>query len=324
MRAYGELWSNKALTLRVSMNLNLDPKGTASDNVDSTLSADELLQKLEEWGVGTGFGDRWLRLDGIGEFAIDGGFEGGLMREPYFELDGAPAPPGYVGQQRIPTAKFEQVMEGMARLNWRGTSHVVGDAGLDIVLAAYTKANAVKDIRPHRWILEHCHYTRPDQFAAIKKLGLSISTQFHPYVAGEMMAKNWGPQRAAQLMRVRDWLDAGIKVGGGSDYWEVPANPFSMMYFWVTRATEQGGVIGPEQKISRADALRLHTINDAYLTFDEDIKGSLEPGKLADFVILSGDILTVPEAKIKDLQALATFVDGKLVYRDPASRLPGL
>jgi predicted amidohydrolase YtcJ len=97
-----------------------------------------------------------------------------------------------------------------------------------------------------------------------------------------------------------------------------------MMYFWVTRATEQGGVIGPEQKISRADALRLHTINDAYLTFDEDIKGSIKPGKLADFVILSGDILTVPEAKIKDLQALATFVDGKLVYRDPASRLPGL
>jgi predicted amidohydrolase YtcJ len=125
-------------------------------------------------------------------------------------------------------------------------------------------------------------------------------------------------------MRVKDWLDAGINVGGGSDYYKVPANPFWMLHFWVTRATREGGVIGPEQRVSREEALRVMTVNNAYLTFEEDVKGTIEPGKLADFVILSDDILSVPEDRIKDLQALATFVDGRLVYKSPGIELSGL
>ena len=314
MRAYNELRAREGLTLRVAMNLSLDNR----------LSAEELIRQLEEWGVGTGFGDSWLRLDGIGEFGIDGGFEAALMSEPYHELAGAPAPPDYFGLQRIETEKFEKVMEGMARLNWRGSIHVVGDKGLDVVLAAYEKANQVKDIAPLRWILEHCHYTRPDQFAKIKELGLSISTQFHPYMSSNTMIRHWGPERAAQTMRLRDWLDAGLRVGGGSDWSLVPANPFWMIYFWVTRETRLWDVIGPEQRISREEALRVMTINNAYLTFEEDIKGSIEPGKLADFVILSEDILTIPEERIPDIEALATFVDGKLVYEATDAESLGL
>ncbi len=314
MRAYNELRAREGLTLRVSMNLSLDNRR----------SAEELIQQLEEWGVGTGFGDPWLRLDGIGEFGIDGGFEAALMSEPYHELAGAPAPADYYGLQRIETRKFEEVMVGMARLNWRGSVHVVGDRGLDVVLAAYEKANQAKDIGPLRWILEHCHYTRPDQFEKIKELGLSISTQFHPYMSSNTMIRHWGLERAAQTMRLRNWLDAGIRVGGGSDWSLVPANPFWMIYFWVTRETRLWDVIGPEQRISREEALRVMSINNAYLTFEEDIKGSIEPGKLADFVILSEDILTVPEEKIRDIRALATFVEGKLVYEAPDAESLGL
>jgi predicted amidohydrolase YtcJ len=311
MRAYTELWTNEDLTIRVSMNLSLDPER----------STEELIQQLEGWGVGTGFGDRWLRLDGIGEFGIDGGFEAALMTKPYEELGSAPAPAGYVGLQIMTTEKFEAVMGAMARLNWRASVHVVGDRGLDIVLGAYAKAKAVKDIGPYRWILEHCHYTRPDQFEAIKKLGLSISTQYHPYMAADTMSRNWGKERGSETMRVRDWIDAGIRVGGGSDWPMVPVSPFVMMHFFVTRETSSWGVVGPKQKITRAEALRMFTINNAYLTFDESFKGSIEAGKVADFVIISDDILAIPERSIKNIRALATFVDGRVVYTNPEFRL---
>ena len=93
-------------------------------------------------------------------------------------------------------------------------------------------------------------------------------------------------------------------------------NPFIPIYFYVTRKTETGTVLDPAQKISREEALRVSTINTAYLTFEEDVKGSIEPGKLADFLILSQDILTVPEEQIRSIQPLATYVGGRKVFGD--------
>ena len=302
MRVYEELWNRGEMTLRVSMNLSLDPQKPPS----------VLAQQLGEWGVSTGFGNEFLRLDGIGEFGIDGGFEGALMTKPYAATAGREE--GYHGLQRIPTGNFDQAMLVFNRLNWRACPHVVGDQGIDLVLDAYERANQDKPIARKRWLLEHCHYMRPDQIDRVRRLGLAISTQFHPYMAAATMIRHWGRERAGQSMRVRDWLRAGIRVGGGSDWSLVPANPFWMIYFWVTRDTRLWGVLGPEQRISREDALRLMTVNNAWLTFEENIKGSIEPGKLADLVILSDDILTVPDTRIKEIKPLATMVGGKLVY----------
>jgi predicted amidohydrolase YtcJ len=146
-----------------------------------------------------------------------------------------------------------------------------------------------------------------------------ISTQFHPYMAAQTMIDNWGQERASKAMRVRDWLDAGLRVGGGSDWTLLPANPFWILYFFVTRETRLWGVLGSDQRISREEALRLLTINNAYITFEEDVKGSIEPGKLADLVVLSDNYLTVPEAKIRDIKCLMTMLGGKTVYQDPAA-----
>jgi predicted amidohydrolase YtcJ len=309
MRVFQELHDSGDMSVRVSMNYSLDP----------SLSAEQLISQLETWGVSTGFGDSMLRLDGIGEFGIDGGFEGSLMTEHYEHPPGHEAAETYFGLQRIPTDKFEKVIVAMNRLNWRATIHTGGDRGLDIVLDAYEKANKEKPLARKRWTLEHLLYTRPDQYKRIKDLGLVVSTQFHGYMAGQDMINFWGKERAAKSTPVRDWMDAGLIVGGGSDWSLLPADPLWMLYYFVTRDTRLWGVMGPEERVTREEALRMLTINNAYITMEEDIKGSLEPGKLADLVVLSGDYLTVPEKQIRDLKPLVTFVGGKVVYQKPGA-----
>ncbi|MEJ8566199.1 amidohydrolase [Elongatibacter sediminis] len=304
MRVYQKLRDDGELSLRVSMSLSLSPYE----------SQEVLIGQLRTWGVSTGFGDEFLRLDGVGEFGIDGGFEGGLMSEPYENSPGNEEAGDYYGLQRIPTEKYQGVMQAMSELGWRSTSHIVGDRGLDIALDAYEAADRVASITSRRWVIEHGHYTRPDQFERIRELGLVISTQFHPYMAAQNMVHYWGESRANQAMRLRDWLDAGIVVGGGSDWTLLPANPFWMLYFWVTRESRLGGVTGYDQRITREEALQVMTRNNAYITFEEDIKGSLEPGKLADLVVLSDDYLTVPEADIREITPLLVLLDGNIVF----------
>lgn len=311
MRVYQTLHDTGQLSVRVSMNYSLDP----------AKPTEELIRELETWGVSTGFGDHMLRLDGIGEFGIDGGFEGALMSEHYVNAPGNENPKDYFGLQRIPTEKFDRVLQAMSRLGWRACIHIVGDRALDIALDAYEKANEVKPIGPKRWVIEHAHYTRPDQFQRIKDLGLVISTQFHPYMAAQNMVYFWGKERASKAMRMRDWLDAGLLVGGGSDWTLLPPDPFWVIYFWVTRETRLGGVSGPDQKISRQEALRVMTINNAYITFEEKTKGSLEAGKLADLVVLSDDILTVPAERIRDIHPLMTMLGGKVVFENSGQGL---
>jgi len=129
------------------------------------------------------------------------------------------------------------------------------------------------------------------------------------------MARYIGKKRVEDMVPMRDMLDRGLIVSAGSDWGAgTTNNPFVPFYFNVTRKTEEGMVIGAAQRISRTEALRVSTINNAYLTYEEKIKGSIEPGKLADFLILSQDILTVPEEQIRSTQPLATYVGGQKVF----------
>jgi predicted amidohydrolase YtcJ len=115
-------------------------------------------------------------------------------------------------------------------------------------------------------------------------------------------------------MRIRDLLDAGIIVSGGSDWPGSPNNPFINIYYYVSRDTVDLGPIGVDQKITRQEAIKVMSLNNAYLTHEEHLKGSIEPGKLADFLILSDDILSVPEEQILNIKPLATYVGGQNVY----------
>jgi predicted amidohydrolase YtcJ len=173
----------------------------------------------------------------------------------------------------------------------------------------------VKPIGSERWVVEHIPMVRTDQLDRLAKLGIVVSAQFQPYRGSENIIKGYGPERAERAVPMREMLDHHLIVNAGSDWGGGPVtNPFIPIYFYVTRKTETGAVLGAAQKISREEALRVSTLNTAYLTFEEDVKGSIEPGKLADFLILSEDILTVPDEKIRSVHPLATYVGGRKVF----------
>jgi predicted amidohydrolase YtcJ len=144
------------------------------------------------------------------------------------------------------------------------------------------------------------------------KLGVVLSAPSRP--AGFDPHQDF--RDAERFAPVKDYLDHHVVVSDGTDThgYDRDDNPFLAFHWYVTRATVEGKVFGADQKISRQDALKLNTINGAYLTFEENVKGSIEPGKLADFVILNQDLMTVPEDQILATHALATYLGGKEVF----------
>ena len=266
---------------------------------------------IGESGIKPDEGDEWLRVGGI-KLAVDGGFEGGLMRDPYVEPWGEQGT--FRGLQTIDTERYVAIVRDMNKLGWRVATHAVGDAAIDLVLNAYDKANADRSIVGRRWSIEHAFIGRPDQLPRMKALAVAISAQNHLYLAGPSLVKYWGPARAGLTTPVRMYLDAGLPVSSGTDAPVVPYPPLWTIYHFITRDTITGGVLGADQKISRKEALQLATINNAWLTFEERTKGSIEPGKLADLVMLSEDPLTCPEPRLRDARVLMTMVGGRIVY----------
>ncbi len=257
-------------------------------------------------------GDEWLRVGGM-KLGVDGGFEGGWMRQPYAEPWGEGGT--FTGVNTMKQAPYTDVVKELNRLGWRVATHAVGDAAIDEVLAAYEAANAERSIRGKRWTIEHGFIPQADQFPRMKALDLVISAQNHLYLAGPSLVSYWGAARAARTTPMRAYLDQGFVVAGGTDSAVVPYPPLWVIYHFVTRNTISGGVLGADQKISRKEALQVETINNAYLTFEERTKGSIEPGKFADLVVLPEDILTCPEKHIEQMTIVMTMVGGKVVYR---------
>ena len=138
--------------------------------------------------------------------------------------------------------------------------------------------------------------------------------QDHLYLAGPSLVRYWGGARASRVTPVRAYLDHGVEVAAGTDAPVVPFPPLWTMYHFVTRETISGGILGPDQKITRQEALRIATMGNARLTFEEQIKGSIEPGKLADFVVLDEDILQADPKRIEQMKVLMTVVGGKAVF----------
>ena len=148
-----------------------------------------------------------------------------------------------------------------------------------------------------------------------------VSTQDHLYLAAPVLKKYWGWDLASEVTPVKTYLDAGLLVTGGTDTPVIPFNPFWELYHFASRETISAGVYGEDQRIAdRRVLLDLVTINYAKLIGEENRKGSIEPGKLADFAVLTDDFLNAPVEKIKEMKALATYVGGREVYRDPKYR----
>jgi predicted amidohydrolase YtcJ len=280
---------------------------------------DSMRTALEASGLKPDEGDDRLRIGGI-KLGVDGGFEGGWMREPYarpWDAGGR-----YRGLNTLPAAPFTEAVRAANRLGWRVWTHAVGDAAIDEVLAGYEAADADTPIAGRRWGIEHAFIARPDHFPRMRKLGLGVSAQNHLYLAGPVLAKYWGPERAARTTPMRAFLDAGLPTSAGTDSPVVPYHPLRAIAHFVTRRTMSGVALGVDQKITREEALRASTVGNAWLSFEEHVKGTIEPGKYADLVVLSGDIMTCPDDQLERLTVLLTMVGGKTVFEHADWRPP--
>jgi predicted amidohydrolase YtcJ len=296
-----EMERRGVLTMRITQLLRLGGTPAAIE------------QTLKSSGLSPDDGDPLLRLGGM-KMGVDGGFEGGFMREPYEEPYGEGGK--FRGLQTTPPDRFNETVKLFNRLGWRVFTHAVGDAAMDEVLTGYEAASAERSIVGKRWGIEHAFIGRRDHLPRMKNLGLFLSLQDHLYLAGPSLVKYWGRQRAFLTTPVKMYLDAGLPVSGGTDSSVVPYSPLWVIYHFVTRETISGGSMGVDQKISREDALRMVTRNHWYLTFEENTKGIIAPGRFADMVVLPEDIMTVPPKRIEQMKVMMTMVGGKVVYRD--------
>jgi hypothetical protein len=295
------------LTLRLRVLLRpFDLSGAAPQ-----AAADAALRGLDASGLRMGDGDEWLRVAGI-KLAVDGGFEGGLMRdlyEPPFDEHGT--------FRGLPTADrdtFIRLVRALNERGWQVSTHAVGDAAIDLVLDAYEAANRERSIAGRQWTIEHAFIGRRDQLPRMQALQVALSVQDHLYLAGPSLVKYWGRERAFLTTPLRTYLDAGLLVSSGTDAPVVPYPPLWTLYHFVTRDTLSGGVMGTDQRITPEEALRLATINNARLTFDAQDAGLIRAGRRADLTVLSEDPLTAPAARVRDARVLMTIVDGKVVY----------
>ena len=269
---------------------------------------DSHLKQLKQLRLRTGFGSDWLKLGSIKSF-VDGAIAGrtAWLSEPY---EGRPDDFG------IPTKTPEeigQIVMEAHRAGFQLAVHANGDRAIQMVLDAYEKALREQPRPDHRHRIAHCTVVTPEILERIRSLGvvvLPFSTYIYEH--GEKMGE-YG-KRISMMFAHRSFLDHGIPVGGSSDNPCATQDPLLAIRTMVTRLSAGGEVLGPEQRVRPREAIRIYTMGSAYAAFEESSKGSIEPGKLADFVILSGDPTEVPPEEIHDIVVEKTYVDGREVY----------
>ena len=285
-----------------------------------------LQQQIQSAPYKTNTGDSWLKF-GTFKLTLDGGMTIGTayQRHPYGafgkQLYGKTNPDDR-GQLFIPPAKLLAVMRTARDAGWQLTTHDQGGGALDNFLDTLEQLDREKPIGPSRSHVMHASFQSPEAIARMKKLGILADVQAPwLYLDGPALEEVFGYEGMRYFYPLKSYIDSGIVIAAGSDHMighgknnsVNPYNPFLSMWTEITRLTTKGKVIHPEQKISRAEALKTHTIWPAYLQFAEAERGSIEPGKLADLVVIDRDYLTCPEAEIKEIQPVTTILDGKIV-----------
>jgi predicted amidohydrolase YtcJ len=266
-------------------------------------------------GLRTGFGDDWLRLGPMKIFT-DGSLVGrtAAMSAPF---EGDPGNSGYL--QADSDQLTERIIEAH-RAGWRVAAHAIGDRAIDLALDAFADAaDQYPRTRPrHR--IEHFAAARPDQVARAAKLGvIAVGQGRFASELGDGMLAAVGAARSAWLYRQRSLLDAGLVLPGSSDRPVVSGAPLLGIHDMVNRRTASGAPFNAAEAITPAEALRAYTWGSAYASKQERAKGSISPGKLADFTVLSEDPTAVAADRIAGLEVVATFLDGTLRHTAPGA-----
>ena len=299
LRVYKELWDAGRMTVR--SHLVLSPVWK---------SVKEAAQEMDRWGhsaSGAGYGDDMLRISGY-YLQYRGGRYTSRARSAELPYTGwAGFAQGY-----NPPGRYRRLVKLAAQHNLRVNTIV--REGLDEVLSIFEEVHRDTPIDQRRWILAHVRETTASQLDRIRKLGLVLETipLTELWLRGRPLADD--PRAAAVAVPHQTYLELGVPFGFGTD--NKPFNPFMTLWSALTRQERHTGkVLAPDQCMNRLEALKAFTLGGAYFSFDEERRGSLVPGKLADLAVLSDDPLTVPDDEIPGLHSLLTMVGGRVVHR---------
>lgn len=290
LRTYQDCLQNGELSLRVY-----------------ALMGYECFESLLACGVRTGFGNQMLRIGGI-KLVADGAISGrtAYLSQPY---EGSADDRGILAMEH---EELEEKVSAIHQAGFQACVHANGDSAIEMVLSAYEKALESSPRENCRHRVEHCTVITPSILERLRRLGC-IVTPFCTYIYyhGDKM-RFYGEERVSMMFAHRSFLDNAIISTGATDYSPGPFQPLLGIQSMVTRTDMNGNVWGANQRVSVEEAIKIYTLHGAYASFEEDIKGSIELGKLADFVILSEDLTRVPPATIGDISVEKTFVGGKL------------
>jgi predicted amidohydrolase YtcJ len=274
----------------------------------------EFAAKLAEYRI-VGQGDGRLTIRAVKAY-IDGalGSRGAWLLEPYADL------PDSAGETVHTPEEIAEVARLSADNGFQLCVHAIGDRGNREVLDVYERILRERgDTAAPRWRVEHAQHLHPDDIPRFGELGVIAAMQpVHCTSDGPWVPDRIGAGRAEEGAYVwRDLLDSGAVIAIGTDAPVENVDPIRNLHAAVTRRFANGTEFHPEQRMSREEALRAYTVDAAYAAFEEEIKGTLAPGRLADMVVLSQDILTVPDHEILDTEVLYTILSGKVVHPPP-------
>jgi hypothetical protein len=318
-----ELRKAGALDMRVTISPSFSPRGTREE-VARNLDA---LPGPDGRNGPSGAGDEFIRVGPIKLF-LDGGMLNGsaYMREPW------PKGPiyqihkdDYHGLLFVEPAQLRVVLEEAAKRRWQMTAHTAGEGAMDVLLDAYADVDAKVGIRKLRWCITHANFPSARNLELCRKLGVTADVQpAWLYKDGATLLRVLGPERMRWFQPYKSWLKHTV-IGGGSDHMirlhpltsTNPWDPWLGLWVAVTRAVENGAPLNPEEALTREEALRLYTVNNAFLHHEEGWKGTLAPGKVADFILLDQDPLTCPAGALPEIRVLGTWVGGRQVWKAP-------
>ncbi len=262
-------------------------------------------------GLHSGFGDERFKI-GPTKLMIDGSSSGPTAStlEPYTSN------PNDNGILSMKPEDVDAFILKAHKAGYQVTCHAVGDKAVTVIVDAIEKAMQAYPREDCRHRIEHCAMTTDVLLDRIKKLGIvPIPNPIFLYEFGDGYLVNYGKERAGRMFPAKSFIDKGIIAAGSSDCPITFSNPILNMHMACNRTTQGGQVINEKECIGVMDALRMFTYNGAYASFEENIKGTLEVGKLADLVVLSSDLTKAEPSKLKELEVDITIIDGEIVYQ---------
>ena len=317
---YEDLLESDELTARVFLSFAINAQDPLED-IEATIS------KLARHPRHRYHPMLWLR--GI-KFFMDGGMLTGsaFMREPWgVSKIYSITDPNYRGLRFVPPGKAYSIARLALTHGLQPTAHSVGDGAVHAMVEAYAEINDEFRVREMRPCITHSNFMSPEAIKRMAEIGIVADLQPAWLERdGATLAKQFGEARLSYFQPYRSLRDAGVIVGGGSDHMQKiggmrsinPYNPFFGMWITLRRQPRWTGMpLHLEQRLTREEAIRLYTIDNAFITFTESERGSIEVGKLADLVVLDRDILACPVDEVKDITVLKTYLGGTLVYEAP-------